>query len=125
MHLDVFTGLVVGDDRMGTATVTRFDDDGPGPVHPLRGREVVAGGVTDRPTAATPPERYVDAHELAELMGVSTTTVKRLVAAGMPSETWGMSRTRRFLPSQAIEWARMRRSRDGACNAPGQREPKE
>ena len=50
-------------------------------------------------------ERYVDARELAELMGVSVRTVRRLVAAGMPSETWGMSRTRRFLPSQAIRWA--------------------
>jgi phage terminase Nu1 subunit (DNA packaging protein) len=53
-------------------------------------------------------ERYVDARELAELMGVSTTTVKRMVAAGMPSETWGMSRTRRFLPSQAMTWVRNR-----------------
>ena len=58
-------------------------------------------------------ERYVDARELAELMGVSPTTIKRMVAEGMPSETWGMSRTRRFLPSQAMAWAagrsRMRR----------------
>lgn len=55
-------------------------------------------------------ERYVDARELAALMGVSTRTIKRMVAAGMPSETWGMSRTRRFLPSEAMEWARARRS---------------
>jgi hypothetical protein len=41
-------------------------------------------------------------------MGVSPTTIKRMVAAGMPSETWGMSRTRRFLPSQAMTWARER-----------------
>jgi hypothetical protein len=40
---------------------------------------------------------------------VSERTIKRMVAAGMPSETWGMSRTRRFLPSQALEWARLRR----------------
>jgi hypothetical protein len=53
-------------------------------------------------------ERYVTAGELAELMGVSPSTVKRLVAAGMPSETWGMSRTRRFLPSQAMAWAHAR-----------------
>jgi hypothetical protein len=60
--------------------------------------------VTDRPA----PERYVDARELAKLMGVSTSTVKRMLAAGMPSETWRMSRTRRYLPSEAIAWARAR-----------------
>jgi predicted DNA-binding transcriptional regulator AlpA len=59
----------------------------------------------------TPAERYVDARELAALMGVSTRTIKRMVAEGMPSETWGMSRTRRFLPSVAMAWARERRSR--------------
>jgi hypothetical protein len=53
-------------------------------------------------------ERYVTGRELAELMGVSERTVKRMVAAGMPSETWGMSRTRRFLPSEALRWARKR-----------------
>ena len=51
-------------------------------------------------------ERYVDARELAQIMGVSVKTVRRLTAAGMPSETWGMARTRRYLPSQAIAWAR-------------------
>ena len=55
-----------------------------------------------------PLERYVDARELAALMGVSERTVKRWVAAGIPSETWGMTRTRRFLPSEAISWARER-----------------
>jgi hypothetical protein len=74
-------------------------------------------------------ERYVDARELADLMGVSASTVKRMVAAGMPSETWGMSRTRRFLPSQAMEWARnrskMRPARNGVSNAAGKRQPKE
>jgi predicted DNA-binding transcriptional regulator AlpA len=57
-------------------------------------------------------ERYVDMRELAELMGVSTRTIKRMVADGMPSETWGMSRTRRFLPSEALAWARARRLDD-------------
>lgn len=57
----------------------------------------------------TTTERYVDMRELAALMGVSTRTIKRLTAAGMPSETWGMSRTRRYLPSEAIEWARLRK----------------
>jgi phage terminase Nu1 subunit (DNA packaging protein) len=56
----------------------------------------------------SPSERYVDAHELAALMGVSGRTVKRWVAQGIPSETWGMSRTRRFLPSEAMKWARER-----------------
>jgi hypothetical protein len=27
---------------------------------------------------------------------------------GMPNETWGMGRTRRYLPSQAIGWASAR-----------------
>ena len=35
-------------------------------------------------------------------MGVSVRTVKRMTAAGMPSETWGMSHTRRYLPCQAM-----------------------
>jgi phage terminase Nu1 subunit (DNA packaging protein) len=50
-------------------------------------------------------ERYVDARELAKLMGVSERTIRRWVTAGMPSQTWGMARTRRFLPSSAIAWA--------------------
>ena len=48
------------------------------------------------------------ARELAALMGVSVSTVKRMTAAGMPSETWGMKRTRRYLPSEALAWARDR-----------------
>jgi phage terminase Nu1 subunit (DNA packaging protein) len=85
--------------------------------------------VTSRPTAVVPHERYVDVRELAGLMGVSVRTVKRWVALGMPSETWGMSRTRRFLPSHAIAWARVRPKmtpgRDGDSTAPGQRQAKE
>lgn len=50
------------------------------------------------------PERYVSRAELALIMGVSVATIDRLVASGMPSVTWGR-RTRRFLPSQALEWA--------------------
>jgi excisionase family DNA binding protein len=57
-------------------------------------------------------ERYVDARELAELMGVSVRTVMRWVAAGAPSETWGMRRTRRFLASEVIAWARRQRTID-------------
>jgi hypothetical protein len=68
-------------------------------------------------------ERYVTARELAELMGISERTVKRLTAAGLPSETWGMARTRRYLPSEAIAWARARQSpsRIDAVNPPGRR----
>lgn len=54
-------------------------------------------------------ERYVSRSELAEMMGVSVSTIDRLVSEGMPSETWGM-RTRRFLPSRALAWARSRRT---------------
>jgi phage terminase Nu1 subunit (DNA packaging protein) len=75
-----------------------------------------------------PLERYVDARELAELMGVSPSTIKRWVAAGMPSETWGMNRTRRFLPSQAMTWARNRTTispTGGDCDSPPQLQPKE
>jgi hypothetical protein len=95
--------------------------------------------VSHRLSAVPLREKYVDARELADLMGVSVSTIKRWVAAGMPSETWGMRRTRRFLPSQAIRWARSRKmlfdspnrsemladtipptTRDGDRNAPGQ-----
>jgi phage terminase Nu1 subunit (DNA packaging protein) len=86
--------------------------------------------VTSRPASAAPlVERYVDARELAELMGVSPSTIKRWLRAGLPSETWGMARTRRFLPSQAMRWAQARatveptRARDH--NAPGTHESKE
>jgi phage terminase Nu1 subunit (DNA packaging protein) len=51
------------------------------------------------------PEVYVDRRQLAELMGVSVATIDRLVAQGMPSETWGI-RARRFRPSIALAWAR-------------------
>jgi excisionase family DNA binding protein len=52
-------------------------------------------------------EHYLTRAELARLMGVSVKTVDRLVAAGMPSETFGL-RTRRFLASRALAWARAR-----------------
>jgi hypothetical protein len=61
-------------------------------------------------------------------MGVSLSTVKRWVRDGMPSETWGMSRTRRYLPSQCIEWARSRCTIDslsGERNPPEQTQSKE
>lgn len=52
-------------------------------------------------------ERYVDARELAALMGLSEPTIKRMTKAGMPSETWGM-RVRRYLPSECFAWAQQR-----------------
>jgi len=73
-------------------------------------------------------EPWVNARELARLMGVSQSTIKRLRNAGMPSETWGLSRTRLYQPSRAIEWAQSRGtariagSRDRAHNAPGPRQ---
>ena len=66
-------------------------------------------------------ERYVDGRELAAIMGVSLRTIRRMVAAGMPSETWGMRRARRFLPSQAIRWASAR-SRGTTDATPVERE---
>jgi phage terminase Nu1 subunit (DNA packaging protein) len=56
---------------------------------------------------------FIDARQLAAVMGVSTTTIKRWTAAGMPSETWGMKRTRRFQVSEVIAWAR---TREAAAN---------
>jgi phage terminase Nu1 subunit (DNA packaging protein) len=86
--------------------------------------------VNGQPSAVDLPERYVNACELADRMGVSVSTIKRWVAEGMPSETWGMKRTRRYLPSQAIAWAQSRDTispnhRDGVDDPHGQRQPKE
>lgn len=52
-------------------------------------------------------QRFIDAHELAELMGVSERTIARMVREGMPSELWGR-RVRRFYAPACIEWARQR-----------------
>lgn len=86
--------------------------------------------MNERPTVAVPPvERWVDIEELAALMGVSESTIKRLRRDGMPSETWGMKRTRRYLPSACVAWAqgdhKMRSSRDRDSTAPEQRQTKE
>ena len=61
--------------------------------------------VTGLPQAET--ERYLTKQELAELLGVSVRTIERLVAAGAPSETWGL-RSRRFLASRFVAWMRAR-----------------
>lgn len=50
-------------------------------------------------------EGYVNRAVVAVILGVSLSTLDRMVAAGMPSETWGR-RTRRFKPSVALAWAR-------------------
>lgn len=65
----------------------------------------------------TPAERYVDAHELAALMGVSVRTVHRWTKAGVPSETWGM-RVRRFRLSEVQSWAREQSSTLTASTPP-------
>jgi hypothetical protein len=83
------------------------------------GGELLSGRLQTAPEIA---ERYVNARELAALMGVSTRTLARMVAAGMPSQTWGLKRTRRFRPSEAIEWAA---SRDQERNPPEPTQPKE
>jgi hypothetical protein len=46
----------------------------------------------------------------------------------VPSETWGMRRTRRFLPPMAMAWASARAKllhTPGDCTSPGQPQPKE
>jgi predicted DNA-binding transcriptional regulator AlpA len=53
------------------------------------------------------PERFVTARELAGIMHVGERTVARWVAEGCPSETWGQ-RSRRFLPSEVMAWAKRR-----------------
>ena len=72
-------------------------------------------------------EAYVTAAVLAELMGVSVTTVKRWAGEGMPSETWGLRRTRRYLPSACVAWAHARTLREGevAVDPPGKPREKE
>jgi phage terminase Nu1 subunit (DNA packaging protein) len=66
-----------------------------------------------RPSLAPPPEAYVDARRIAELFGVSLSTVKRWRQAGLPSVSWGMKRTRRYLPSECARWLREREAREG------------
>jgi excisionase family DNA binding protein len=50
-------------------------------------------------------ERYVDVKQLADLMGVSVPTIRRMKKAGMPHERWGL-RALRFKPSECMDWAR-------------------
>jgi predicted DNA-binding transcriptional regulator AlpA len=65
--------------------------------------------MVDRDRVRT-PERYLTRQQLADVMGVSVKTVDRMVRDGMPSETWGL-RSRRFLASRALAWARTRQRR--------------
>lgn len=53
-------------------------------------------------------ECYCTVVEFAGLLSVSVSTVRRWIAEGMPSETWGL-RARRILPSVALAWVRTRR----------------
>lgn len=66
--------------------------------------------VTVDGTRLRAPERYVTRQQLADIMGVSMKTIDRMVRDGMPSETWGL-RSRRFLASHALAWARTRQRR--------------
>jgi hypothetical protein len=70
------------------------------------------------PPAVVGPGEFIDARRLAAVMGVSTTTIEQWSAAGMPSETWGIKRTRRFQVSEVIVSAGPR----GGCRPgrPGQ-----
>lgn len=65
----------------------------------------MTGSVQGLPTR--PVEVPVTQAELARMMGISVTSVKRLTQAGMPSVSWGL-RTRRYYPSTALAWARAR-----------------
>ncbi len=64
------------------------------------------------PVPVASPEAYVDARRIAELFGVSLSTVKRWRQAGLPSVSWGMARTRRYLPSECARWLGERESRE-------------
>jgi hypothetical protein len=68
-------------------------------------------------------EQYVRAGELASLMGVSLSTVKRWRAAGCPAETWGMGVVR-YLPSEVMAWRREQSAAlvDDSPHQPAQRD---
>ncbi len=53
-------------------------------------------------------EPYLDARTLAQLMGVSLSTVRRWDREGMPSENWGL-RLKRYQLSRSKQWAAQRR----------------
>ena len=46
------------------------------------------------------PERYVSRVELAQLMGISVSTIDRLVGSGMPSVIWAKRCRRAFSPAK-------------------------
>lgn len=73
--------------------------------HPKAGRLVTPQGRRSRVPDGI--ECRVDRRAMAQIIGVSVATLDRMVADGLPSETWGR-RTRRFLPSEAIAWLRER-----------------
>ena len=66
-----------------------------------------------RDAAVPEAERYLTRVQLAEVMGVGVATIDRMVAEGMPSETWGI-RARRFRASAALAWARERHGEQAA-----------
>lgn len=49
------------------------------------------------------PEAWLPRQELADLLGVSVSTIDRWHKQGMPSVLWGR-RIRRYRPSQCVAW---------------------
>ncbi len=72
---------------------------------PVGGAQRVLDDDGDSPVPTLEPERWVTRQQLAAIMCLSVRTIDSMVEDGMPSDTWGR-RTRRFLPSKAIAWAR-------------------
>jgi excisionase family DNA binding protein len=70
-----------------------------------KGRQVVSAPPDPRALRTPEREDYLSREELATLMGVHVKTIDRMVAKGMPSETWGI-RTRKFRASVVLAWAR-------------------
>ena len=60
-------------------------------------------------------EPFLNRVQMAEIMGISTKALDRLVREGLPCRTWGL-RTRVFRVSEALAWDAQRqakRSRNG------------
>jgi hypothetical protein len=72
---------------------------------PVGGAHRVLDDEGDSQVPTSEPERYVTRRQLAAMMCLSVRTIDSMVEGGIPSEAWGR-RTRRFLPSRAIAWAR-------------------
>ena len=60
-----------------------------------------------RPAATRVPDRYLNAAELADYLGVCTRTISRMVREGCPSHTFGR-RLRRFRLADVEDWLERR-----------------